>query len=72
MKAKLLAAFEAELKVYPWAANAEKLETFMIAAKATLNGGNQIDRAGPAWQKALIACGLPARITLQALHELPA
>lgn len=72
MKTKLLAAFAEELKTYPWASDEAKLANFVKAAEETLAGGNLIDRKGPAFQKALASCGLPAKITLQALHELPA
>lgn len=72
MKSKLLAAFQTELEGYPWAADKEKLAKFMKVAEETLNGGNLIDRTGPAWHRALKACGLPAKITLEALHGLEA
>lgn len=72
MKSRLLAEYERELRAYPWAEDAAKLANFLAHARDTLNGANLIDRKGPAFQRALKACGLPGKITLDALHRLPA
>jgi hypothetical protein len=74
MREQLLTAFERELRArYAWAQEDQaKLQRFMAAARETLAGGNLIDRKGQAFQEALRACGLPAKITLHALHQLPA
>lgn len=55
---------------YAWATG-EKLERFMASVETTLNGGNTWTRSGEAYEAALVACGLPKRITLKALHAMP-
>jgi hypothetical protein len=72
-KAGILAAYEEELKRYPWAADADKLARFMEAARETLNGGNSIDRTGHSWLRALELNGIFSAHdrALKRLHALP-
>ena len=73
-KAKLMEVYRNELvNTYKWASNPDSLNRYMKGVEDTLNGkANSWLRIGEAYTATLEACGLPKRISLQRLRELPA
>ena len=54
-KAAILSTYRELLSTYAWAADADKLERFMSAARNTLTPGSgegEVDRSGHSWQLA--------------------
>jgi hypothetical protein len=73
-KRGVLAEYRTMLAEYPWAkSDPDKLERFMDAAKRTLDGGNEIDRSGHSWQRALELNGIygAKAQALKRIHVLP-
>ena len=74
MKAKLLAAYERELKIYRWAQNPEHLARFMATVEKSLKSDGppfEFWIRVPTFRRALQACGLPGYLTAAELRALP-
>lgn len=76
-KTAILASYREQVATYPWAADTEKLERFMSAARNTLTPGSgegTVDHHGHSWKRALELNGIfsPKDQALKRLRELPA
>lgn len=66
-----LAAYRAHLvAMYPWTADANKLDRFMTGVEDTLNGGHQWNHDGQAVTAAWREIGGKGKPTLKALRAL--
>lgn len=70
-KKAFYAALKAELKKYPWAADAAKLDRFMAHVEETMEWGKNLVTIGDSFHAAWKAIGGKGKATFKALRALP-